>query len=99
MKKLILIPALALATLATGAVAEDEKKDAATENYKEADADGDGKLTKKEFRKFIDLNAEDKLGRAAQIKSYGMYDRAFGRIDADGDGFVTPDEMKAMSQR
>jgi Ca2+-binding EF-hand superfamily protein len=96
MKKLTLIPAIALAFLATGAAAQDDKQKAAAENFQQADADKDGKLSKTEFRKFIDLNAADKLGRAATIKSYGMYDTAFGRVDANKDGFVTPDEIKSM---
>ncbi|MEL6486064.1 MAG: hypothetical protein AAFQ13_02825 [Pseudomonadota bacterium] len=96
MTKLTLIPVLALAVIATGASAQDDAQKAAAENFQQADANEDGKLSKTEFRKFIDLNAEDKLGRAATVKSYGMYDTAFGRVDANKDGYVTSDELKAM---
>ena len=95
MTKLTLIPALALAVIATGAAAQDADQKAAAQNFQQADANEDGKLNKSEFRKFIDLNAEDKIGRAATVKSYGMYDTAFGRVDANKDGFITPDELKA----
>ena len=96
MTKLTLIPALAFAVIATGAAAQDANQKAASENFQQADANDDGKLSKSEFRKFIDLNAEDKIGRAATVKSYGMYDTAFGRVDANEDGYITPDELKAM---
>ncbi|MEO0643313.1 MAG: EF-hand domain-containing protein [Pseudomonadota bacterium] len=98
MKKLILIPALAFAGIATGAAAENPNEKAAAENFKQADANDDGKLSKSEFRKFIDLNAEDNLGRAATVKSFGMYDTAFGRVDANKDGYVTSDELKATAR-
>ena len=97
MKKLTLIPALAFAVIATGASAQDANQKAAAENFQQADANEDGKLSKSEFRKFIDLNAEDKLGRAATVKSFGAYDTAFGRVDANKDGYVTSDEVKAMA--
>lgn len=96
MTKLILIPGLALALIATGAAAQDAGQQAAAENFSQADANKDGKLSKAEFRRFIDLNAADKLGRAAMVASNGMYDTAFGRVDANKDGFVTPQEIRAM---
>ncbi|MEO1729440.1 MAG: hypothetical protein AAFR64_01730 [Pseudomonadota bacterium] len=97
MTKLTLLPVLAVALMATGASAQEDKQSAAAENFKQADADEDGKLSKKEFRTFIDLNAEDNLGRASMVKSYGMYDRAFARVDANQDGFVAREEIKAMA--
>ena len=97
MTKLTLLPVLAVALMASGAAAQDEKQSAAAENFQQADANEDGKLDKKEFRTFIDLNAEDNLGRASMVKSYGMYDRAFARVDANKDGFVARDEIKAMA--
>lgn len=99
MTKLTLIPAPALAIafafIATGAAAQDDNQKLAAENFAQADANEDGKLSKSEFRTFIDLNAEDNLGRAATVKSYGIYDRAFGRVDGNKDGYVTPEEIKA----
>ena len=95
MKKLTIIPVLAFAIAASGAAAKDDKQKAVAENFTEADANADGKLDKTEFKKMIDLNAADNIGNASKVKSYNMYDRAFGRLDANKDGYVTPDEMKA----
>ena len=66
------------------------------ENFRQADVDGDGQLVYAEFATFIDLNAADGLGNAARVSSRGMHARAFERVDADGDGIVTPQELQAM---
>ena len=65
-------------------------------NYRQADANGDGVLVYAEFATFIDLNAADGLGNAARISSRGMHARAFARVDANGDGMVSPQELQAM---
>ena len=52
-----------------------------------------------EFKTFIDLNADHKLGRAASIRRFGMYIKAFKTIDANGDGVVTKDEIAAQAQQ
>ena len=62
-------------------------------NFKAADADGDGALTQAEFKAFIDANADDNLGRAAQLKRFGAYDRAFNKLDKDESGTVTWSEV------
>lgn len=49
-----------------------------------ADANKDGKLDKAEFTASI---PEDRRG---------MVDQIWGRIDADGDGFVTKEQFMAM---
>jgi hypothetical protein len=71
----------------------------AQENYRQADADSDGVLVQAEFARFIDLNAEDDLGRAARISARGMHAQAFRRVDGNRDGRVTPTELQAMSRR
>ncbi|MEO1494813.1 MAG: hypothetical protein AAFV19_21915 [Pseudomonadota bacterium] len=68
----------------------------AQENFRHADANGDGKLVYAEFATFIDLNAADGLGNAARVSSRGLHARAFARVDANGDGIVTPEELQAM---
>ncbi|MEM7026060.1 MAG: hypothetical protein AAF637_26305 [Pseudomonadota bacterium] len=68
----------------------------AQENFHEADADRDGKLVYAEFATFIDLNAADGLGNAARVSSRGLHARAFARVDANGDGNVSPEELQAM---
>lgn len=65
----------------------------ARKNFVLADVDGDERLSSSEFRKFIDENAKDNLGRAARVKRLGAYDKAFERLDANGDGFVTREEI------
>ena len=65
------------------------------ENYRQADANGDGMLAYAEFATFIDLNAADGLGQAARISSRGMHARAFAQVDANGDGVVSPQELQA----
>ncbi len=77
-------------------LSEDEQKIAQT-NFKTADENGDGQLTKDEFRVFIDANAAAQLGRAPAIKRMGMYDRAFGRIDGNRDEKATWSEFRAAA--
>jgi len=74
-------PALAQLAPADLAVAE--------ANFKKADAAGTGKLTAAEFKTFIDLNADSKIGKAAKIKSFGAYGKAFAAVDTDRDSTVT----------
>ena len=81
-------------TLALPAAAQDAEL--AAENYRQADANGDGVLVYAEFATFIDLNAEDGLGNAARVSSRGMHARAFARVDANGDGMVSPQELQAI---
>ena len=88
----------AFLTGAAGAASEAERQMAA-ENFAQADVDADGALTLAEFTTLIDLNAEDELARAATVKRFGAYAKAFGRIDADGDGIVTRDEIRAKAER
>ena len=76
-----------------------QSADLARENYRQADANGDGVLIEAEFVNFIDLNAADGLGNAARVRSLGMHARAFRRVDGNGDGRVTPTELRAMFQR
>ena len=61
-------------------------------NFASANASGTGSLTAAEFKSFIDLNAAASIGKAAKIKSFGAYDKAFAGVDADKDGQVTWDE-------
>lgn len=58
-------------------------------NFQSADADGDGSLSSTEFRSLIDANAENEIGRAAMVKRFGAYKRAFKTADRDGNGGVT----------
>ena len=60
-------------------------------NFKAANPSG-GPLNAAQFKAFIDLNANTKIGRSAMIKSNNAYDRAFGVVDKNKDGSVTWDE-------
>ncbi|MEO1536252.1 MAG: hypothetical protein AAFR73_00850 [Pseudomonadota bacterium] len=81
-------------TMTLPAVAQNAELGA--ENYREADVNDDGLLVYAEFATFIDLNAADELGNAAMISSRGMHARAFKRIDSNGDGVVSPEELQAV---
>ncbi|MEM6676452.1 MAG: hypothetical protein AAF675_01125 [Pseudomonadota bacterium] len=96
-----LIALITLTTLgaAPAVLAAETQRERVAENFLEADVNADGALTIGEFRTLIDLNAGDGIGRAAMIKRLGRYDMAFGRIDADRDGLITPEEMQALAER
>lgn len=81
-------------TMALPAAAQDTEL--GVENYRQADANGDGVLIYAEFVTFIDLNAADGLGNASRISSLRMHARAFERVDANGDGSVSPQELQAI---
>lgn len=93
--RLILAPFIAAClTMALPAAAQEAELGA--ENYRQADANGDGVLVYTEFAAFVDLNAADGLGNAARVSSRGIHARAFRRVDANGDGIVTPQELQAI---
>ena len=77
--------------------ASDAQREQVAANFREADADGDGTLTRREFTKLIQLTAQHDIGRAKLIASFNRYDMAFGRADANADGSVTPEELSALS--
>lgn len=92
------LAALPLASAQPQSVSE-AKKELAAENFMQADANADGALNRGEFETLINLNADDDIGRASVVRRFGRYDTAFGRIDANADGFVTPEEMRAMAEK
>ena len=76
----------------------DADKQKMAENVAQADANGDAALSRGEFDLLLQLNAEDNLGRAAQLVRLGRQAMVFKRIDADGNGLVTRQEMQALAQ-
>jgi hypothetical protein len=86
--------AVVTATHHAHAAGTDQEKAAA--NFQLADANSDNALSKSEFMTFIDLNAAAKLGRAGLVKKNRLYDTAFSRADANGDGAVTRAEMSEI---
>ncbi len=92
---LVSFSALVMAAPALALNAAADRK-AVQQNFKQADGNGDKKLTKAEFRKLIDANAADNLGKASMIKRFGAYDTAFARVDTNKDGIVTLKELAAL---
>ncbi|BDI60829.1 hypothetical protein [Qipengyuania nanhaisediminis] len=92
--KIVAASALLFASpLLANGEADDQAK--ARENFQQADEDKDGKLTRAEFRNFINANAEDGLGRAGMVRRLGAYGTAFERVDKNADGVVTARELAA----
>lgn len=73
-------------------------RQAMIENFLQADTNDDGSLYQSEFEVLMKLNAEDNLGRAAIVVRTGAYARAFGRLDANGDGAVTREEIQELAE-
>lgn len=94
MRHMLLIAALLTAHAGT-ALANDAEILAA--NFMAADTNGDQALDPAEFTAFVDLGAAAGLGRLPQVQARGLYDRAFDRLDQDGNRAVTPDELQAVA--
>lgn len=94
----ILTSLLAVCTAMSVGASETQRAQAAA-NFIRADANADKALNLDEFRTLIDLNAQHNIGRAKMVKRLGKYSMAFGRMDANGDGLVTPSEISKMAAR
>ncbi|MEL6818121.1 MAG: hypothetical protein AAFP80_05705 [Pseudomonadota bacterium] len=92
----IIKPIAVFAALTFSSAAFAQASDLARENYQQADANGDTFLTYDEFVTFIELNAADGIGNAARLKARNMFQTAFGRVDANGDGSISPEELQAL---
>lgn len=98
LKAAIIAPIIAASLLVISAAAPahaQEDREAVRANFQEADSNDDDQLDSDEFTTFINLNADDNLGRASTIRSLGMYGTAFSRADVNDDGFVTREEIEA----
>lgn len=60
-----------------------------------ADANKDAVLQFAEFKTFIRLMAKAGQPTARQVRTFGVYRYAFGIADKDGNGVVSPDELRA----
>ncbi|MCY1666376.1 EF-hand domain-containing protein [Rhizobium sp. SL86] len=70
--------------------------EAQQEAFMAADKNGDTKLDSSEFKTFIDGLAASGNPMATKIKGAGRYGLAFGRIDKDKNGLLTPAELSAL---
>ena len=64
-----------------------------------ADTDGDRFLTLAEFPRFIDAMAAAGQSTAWTVRLFGAYRTAFSVADKNGDGRVTPDELRKADTR
>lgn len=76
----------------------DADKRALLENILLADTNNDGMLFLSEFEALIKLNADDGLGKAAQIQRAGISEVLFKKLDGNGDGALTKEEAQALAQ-
>ncbi|MEO0855111.1 MAG: hypothetical protein AAFY15_16630 [Cyanobacteria bacterium J06648_11] len=81
------------------ASASDVNREQAKANFIQADINQDRVLDFNEFTQFVNLNAEHGIGRAGMIRRFGMHSRAFGKLDTNRDGIVTPEELAAAQQQ
>ena len=93
--KLVLSVMLAMAFCAPG-MAQDEKKgkrqqQTPEETFKKIDADGDGKVTKDELKKWVESN--DRMKK--QLENNAEFvNKMFDKMDANKDGSVSLEEYK-----
>jgi hypothetical protein len=62
--------------------------------FKKMDANGDGKISKEEFKEFM-----GNLGDGRLKDRPILLERLFERADADGDGYLSLDELKEVVAR
>ncbi len=60
-----------------------------------SDADDSGALTFAEFTTLVGHMAASGRRIAIFVQNTGLYGTAFGRVDLDGDGLATPEELLA----
>jgi Ca2+-binding EF-hand superfamily protein len=84
--------------VSTPAFAQDQR-DQVRAHFEQADVNKDGQLDVAEFKTFINLNADHGLGRAATVRRFGMYGKAFATADANKDGVVSRQELAAHAQK
>jgi hypothetical protein len=63
--------------------------------FEKLDADGDGKVTKEEFKKFADQIKDRLKGKGKGDKLPELFgEKMFEKMDKDGDGKVTKEEFE-----
>lgn len=74
-------------------------EDQSVQSFIAADQDGDERLNLSEFRTFIRAMADAGAQLSARIETFGIYSIAFRRVDANNDGFASPEELRAAERR
>lgn len=104
----LLVPALANPTNAAAGQADtitqsppldNAKRLQVQTNFKTADVDNNDQLNLAEFKIFINLNADQNLGQAISVRRFGIYTKAFKKLDANGDGILTKHEIATQVQQ
>ena len=104
----LLVPALAIPTNAAAGQADaitqsppldNAKRLQVQTNFKTADVDNNDQLNLAEFKIFINLNADQNLGQAISVRRFGIYTKAFKKLDANGDGILTKHEIATQVQQ
>ena len=90
--------ATAFSTAAGAQSLTNAEKQAMLENMLKADSNNDGMISRSEFEVLMQMNADDGLGAAGLVVRTGAYDKAFSKVDANGDGVLTKEEAQAMAE-
>ncbi|MBF9042803.1 hypothetical protein HKCCE4037_05665 [Rhodobacterales bacterium HKCCE4037] len=98
MTRFTVLTATALLTLAP-ATAHAQYEEQSVQAFLAADANGDELLNRDEFRVFIQQLAAAGAPMSQRIRNFGAYRIAFNQTDADGNGLLTPDELRAAEAR
>ncbi len=81
----------------TAAAPSPDQATVVQENFGQADADGNGSLTRQEFEVFMRANAQDGIESAQQVVQLNAYGRAFAQLDSNGDGQIALTEFAAAN--
>jgi hypothetical protein len=94
-----LVVAVAMLALATRVSVADPPAEQAKKNrgdpeavFKRIDTNGDGKISKDEFKAFI-----ERASKGNKLKPE-LIDKLFGRLDTDGDGYLSLEEFKKLRE-
>ncbi len=94
----ILFTFAALTDAGDGDKAGDKKLDP-EKVFKKLDANGDGKISKEEFAKMMEMRGKAKgKGKAGAGKDKEMLEKLFDKLDADNDGYLSMEEFKKLSE-
>lgn len=63
-----------------------------------ADLDQDRHLNMDEFRAFVAAMADAGQSTSQTIRFFGVYEFAFGVVDSDEDGLLSPDELRSADE-